>query len=155
MVIPFGEYHTKLKTAMASGTAPDVFYLHPDYQRYFINNDLLLELTDIAGDYVDLDDMIPSLVERVGVVDEDGITHLYGVNICCVGPVLFYNKDLFDATGVPYPPTKLEDQWTWDEFIANMEQLTIVENGKTVQYGTYNWEESFNLYCQHLVGQKL
>ena len=59
MVIPFGEYHTKLRLAMASGQAPDVFYPHPDYQRDFINAGLLLELTDIISEYIDTDDLVP------------------------------------------------------------------------------------------------
>ena len=42
--------------------------------------------------------------------------------------------------------TKKEDQWTWDEFVENMKKLTKVEDGKTVQYGTSNFEEKFSLY---------
>ena len=45
-----------------------------------------------------------------------------------------------------YIPTKKEDQWTWDEFVENMKKLTKVEDGKTVQYGTSNFEEKFSLY---------
>ncbi|MBS1483570.1 MAG: extracellular solute-binding protein, partial [Clostridium sp.] len=52
-------------------------------------------------------------------VDENGDSHIYGVDCCIVGPVIFYNKDLFDEAGVEYIPTKKEDQWTWDEFVEN------------------------------------
>lgn len=145
MVSPFGEYHTKLRNAMNAGEAPDVFYLHPDYQRDFINAGLLLELTDIITEYVDLDDLVPASKEKVSVTDADGNVHYYGMDVCNVGPVMYYNKDLFDAAGVEYMPTKVEDQWTWDEFVANMQKLTKTEDGVT-QYGTYNWEEGFNMY---------
>ncbi len=37
------------------------------------------------------------------------------------GPwVIFYNKDIFDRCGVPYP----KDDWTWDDFVATARRLT-------------------------------
>jgi len=61
---------------------------------------------------------------------------------------LWFNRDMFDAAGVPYPPTKLEEAWTWDEFIAVARRLTFDSNGNhpgdvgfdknnIVQYGCY------------------
>lgn len=143
---PFAQHHAKLRTQMASGTAPDVFYLNPDYQRDFINAGQLLDLSSMFADYWDMDDFLPSSQEKIQVVNADGSKSIYGVDVCTVGPVLYYNKAMFDEAGVEYPPTKLEDQWTWDEFVTNMNKLTKVENGKTVQYGTANFEEGMNLY---------
>ena len=37
---------------------------------------------------------------------------------------VYYNKDLFDAAGVAYPTA----EWTWDDFAADAEALTDVEN---------------------------
>ncbi|MCE5344043.1 MAG: sugar ABC transporter substrate-binding protein [Eubacteriales bacterium] len=146
MTVPNSEYHTKLKTAMASDSAPDVFYLDAAYTRDFANNGLLYDLTDVIGDYVDMNDLINSSIEKVSIAGADGQNHIYGMDICCVGPVIFYNKDLFQAAGVEPIPTTVEDRWTWDEFVENMKKLTIVENGKTTQYGTCNWEETSSLY---------
>lgn len=44
--------------------------------------------------------------------------------------ILYYNKDMFDAAGVAYPPTTLDTAWTWDQFIDAATQLTIDVNGK-------------------------
>ena len=56
-------------------------------------------------------------------VSDDG--HVYGVpykqEMFCV----FYNKDIFDAAGVPYP----QGNWTWDDYVATAEKLTNVSNG--------------------------
>jgi multiple sugar transport system substrate-binding protein len=142
---PFAQHHAKLKTMMAAGTAPDVFYLNPDYQRDFIDNKQLLDISDLFPKYWDINDFIPTSREKMQV-EIDGKKHIYGVDVCTVGPVLYYNKDLFDEAHVPYPPTKAEEQWTWDQFVANMQKLTKVVNGKTVQYGTANFEEGMNLY---------
>ncbi|WP_113370143.1 ABC transporter substrate-binding protein [Rhizobium sp. SYY.PMSO] len=142
---PFAQHHAKLRTMMAAGTAPDVFYLNPDYQRDFINNGQLLDLSDQFSQYWDMKDFIASSQKKMQVT-VDGKTHIYGVDVCTVGPVLYYNKKLFDEAGVPYPPTKPDEQWTWDQFVTNMKKLTKVENGKTIQYGTANFEEGMNLY---------
>jgi ABC-type glycerol-3-phosphate transport system substrate-binding protein len=87
----------------------------------------------------------PSSREKIQV-EAGGKTHIYGVDVCTVGPVLYYNKDMFDAAHVPYPPTDPAQQWTWDQFVGYMKQLTKVVNGKTTQYGTANFEEGMNLY---------
>ena len=48
---------------------------------------------------------------------------------------LYYNKDLFDAAGIPYP----DDTWTWDKLIEVGKQLTKDTDGDgTVdQWGVY------------------
>jgi multiple sugar transport system substrate-binding protein len=144
---PWSEHHAKLRTMMASGTAPDVFYLNPDYQRDFIKRGQLLDMTDLFNKYYDINDFIPSSREKMMVkVPGKAKPRIFGVDVCVVGPVLFYNKDLFDRAGVPYPPTELSKQWTWDQFVKYMQKLTIVKDGKTIQYGTSNFEEPMTLY---------
>ncbi len=44
--------------------------------------------------------------------------------------IVFYNKDLFDAAGVPYP----QSPWTWEDMIATAEKLTDASKGV---YGLY------------------
>lgn len=44
---------------------------------------------------------------------------------------LFYNKKMFDAAGVDYPPTTADKAWTWDQFVATAKKLTLDKNGKT------------------------
>ena len=67
---------------------------------------------------------------------------------CVVQLVLYYNRDLFDAAGVPFAPKTAADAWTWDEFVDVARTLTIDANGNNahspafdrnniVQYGFY------------------
>ncbi len=145
MSVPSADFHTKLKTALASGDGPDVFYLDATQCKDFVNAGLLMDLTDVASDFTDK--MTRASLEKVTMADDNGEEHVYGLDICNVGPVIFYNKDLFDAAGVEYMPTKMEERWTWDEFVENMKKLTIVDDsGDTVQYGTCNWQEQYSLY---------
>ena len=47
--------------------------------------------------------------------------------------VVYYNRDLFDAAGLPFP----SDDWSWDEFLAAASALTqdLDGDGTTDQYG--------------------
>jgi len=47
--------------------------------------------------------------------------------------VVYYNRDLFDAAGLPHPA----DDWTWDEFLAAARALTqdLDGDGRADQYG--------------------
>jgi multiple sugar transport system substrate-binding protein len=53
---------------------------------------------------------------------------LYGLPVQTGGLVLYYNKDIFDKFGVPYPKNGM----TWDEAIELGNRLTRMDNG--VQY---------------------
>jgi multiple sugar transport system substrate-binding protein len=44
--------------------------------------------------------------------------------------LLFYNKAVFDAAGVSYPPAAAEDAWTWDEFLDAARKLTRDVSGR-------------------------
>jgi multiple sugar transport system substrate-binding protein len=51
----------------------------------------------------------------------------YSLNTC----VMFYNKDLFDKAGLPYPTTDWNDKsWTVDAFIELAKKLTLDRNGR-------------------------
>lgn len=43
--------------------------------------------------------------------------------------LLYYNKDMFDAAGVDYPPVTADTAWTWDEFVEVAKLLTLDSNG--------------------------
>lgn len=145
MTVPSADYHTKLKTALASGSGPDVFYLDATQCKDFVNANLVMDLTDIASDFTA--NMTNASLQKVSLEDENGDTHVYGLDICNVGPVIFYNKDLFEEAGVEPMPTEWDERWTWDEFVDNMKKLTkTAEDGTVTQYGTCNWQEQYSLY---------
>jgi len=61
---------------------------------------------------------------------------------------LWFNKEMFDEADIDYPPDKIEDAWSWDEFVEVARKLTFDANGNNpgdagfdkdniVQYGAY------------------
>jgi len=115
---PYDSYFTKLQTAVAGGTAPDVFELNYENFVTYAASSALAELPDVdAAPYA------PKLLEAF---QYDGAQ--YGLPESFSNVVLFYNKDLFAKAGVAEPTA----DWTWADEEAAAEQLT----GKGV-FGDY------------------
>lgn len=131
-------HHGKIMTMYSAGTAPDVFYLGSGYVHDFADKGIVYDITDAFSEAFTLDDYIPVALSCMQYKDR-----LYGITSCNVSPELYYNKDLFDAAGVPYPPTSGDEAWTWDEFVDAAKKLTIQDdNGKIKQYGFYGLEDA-------------
>jgi len=124
------DYRTRLVTEFAAGTPPDITLMN--YRRYasFAAQNLLEPL----GPYLDsstivqADDFYP--ISLQGFIWQDELMCI-PQNISSL--VVYYNKDLFDAAGLPYP----SDKWTWDEFVQTAVSLTKDSDGdgRADQYG--------------------
>jgi len=93
----------------------------------------LTDLTPlIERDHFDLSDFVPRTVEMYNIGG-----HQYGLPMLSVGSYVYYNADLFDAAGVPYPPTDWDDtSWTWDAMVTKAISLTHDYGDRdTGQYG--------------------
>jgi multiple sugar transport system substrate-binding protein len=141
-------YWDKLQTGLAGGAAPDVFAmdgpLFPDYQ----SRDVLLDLKS----YIDRDGYDLTQLADQGVADfttADG--GQYGIPRDLNTIILFYNKTMFDAAGLPYP----DDTWDWAKLVEVAKQLTKDENGDgTVdQWGFYTETTDMENYWSELVWQ--
>jgi len=122
---PEGNYGVKIDTAIAAGKAPDlVLVFGPDQMRA----GLLLPLDDmVAENNIDLTNYVPAIVtpgDEFSCAYED---HLYCLGSYAGSVQMLYNKDLFDAAGIPYPAP-----WppiTPEQFVDYACQLTDAENG--------------------------
>jgi multiple sugar transport system substrate-binding protein len=122
---PEENYGVKLDTAIAAGKAPDlVLVFGPEQMRA----GLLLPLDDIVAEQgIDLSTWVPAIVEP-----GDEFSCAYEGQLYCLGSYvgsvqMLYNKDLFDAAGIPYPAA-----WppmTPEEFVETACQLTDEANG--------------------------
>lgn len=125
---PWGDYFTKIQTLWASGDSaavPDVLFLSPvvNYaeQGVLENLDPFIE----ASGYP-VEDYWPALLDFATYEGS-----IYGFPRDIGLEVLYYNKDIFDEAGVDYPT----DDWTWDDFLAAAEQLSVVESsGQVTRY---------------------
>jgi multiple sugar transport system substrate-binding protein len=124
------DFYTRLATGYAAGLAPDVFLIN--YRRYgqFAARGALTPVGPLlaSSEVIAEEDYFPEPLEafRLG-----GELMCLPQNLSSL--VVYYNRDLFDAAGVPYP----EAGWTWDEFLAAAKALTrdIDGDGITDQHG--------------------
>jgi multiple sugar transport system substrate-binding protein len=115
--VDWGDISTKLNSAFAGGTAPDIFGHGPAAAADFVANDRILDLDDYVAamsdeDRTDLASALPG-----GQVD--GVQYLMPLSL--QGNLVMYDADAFTAAGLDpdNPPT------TWEELKAAAEKLTV------------------------------
>ena len=136
-VSDWDSYWTKLNTLIAGGTPPDVFAMDAPLFLDWQSRGALLNLQP----YIDanpgfLDGFYPQTLTAYQTPDG-----YYGLPRDFQTIVLFYNKDMFDAAGVPYPTA----EWTYDDQLAAAKKLTLDTNndGKIDQYGF--WSDTWDM----------
>jgi multiple sugar transport system substrate-binding protein len=115
---PNADYWTKLQTAAASGTAPDVFWMSTTRIGLYAGQHQLLSLSDKPGF-----DNSPFPKSLNDVYSLDGKQYGMPKDFDTVG--LWYNKKLFDAAGVKYP----DAGWTWQDVISAAQKLNDPTKG--------------------------
>jgi multiple sugar transport system substrate-binding protein len=100
------------------------------------NRGLLMDLTPlIERDQFDTSVFIP---EVLAIYQSEGKT--WALPFLTTGSYLFYNMNLFDAAGIPYPTTDWDDEtWTWEAALDIAKQLT--QNAEDPTTATYGWSE--------------
>lgn len=124
MYIPDDEYMTQVASMIAQGMPPDVGYLLGNRAALWANEGKVLDLTDIIQSDPELSSRLPETYYYF----QPGRT--LGTNTAVETIVLFYNKAMFDAAQLSYPPATPETAWDWETFVAVAQQLTVDINGK-------------------------
>lgn len=120
--IPWENYITKLNTMAAAGELPDTAIMNEAGVLQWAQEGML---ADISGMYGEGESKpLDSLAFRY-----NGQTVAYSTANEIL--LLYYNKDMFDAAGIAYPPSVAEEAWTWDEFVETAKKLTLDKDGKT------------------------
>lgn len=118
-------YWQKLSANAASGAMPDVFMMSSAFVQEWAEAGNLADLQPFLGD---LSDFYASAVE-IGNIDGKQVA--FPAN--WVAPVLFFNKDMFDAAGQEYP----QPDWTWEDFINAAKAVQTDEASGYYFYGRY------------------
>jgi multiple sugar transport system substrate-binding protein len=128
-VSDWDSYWTKLKTLLAANTPPDVFAMDAPLYLDYQSRGVLLNLQP----YIDsnpgmLDGLFPNTLTAYQTPDG-----YFGLPRDFQTIVVFYNKDMFDKAGVPYP----KSNWTYDDLRATALALTkdTSGDGKIDQFG--------------------
>jgi multiple sugar transport system substrate-binding protein len=116
---------SKVTTAIAAGTYPDVAYLFGSWAANIASSDKVVDLTSRVQDpSFGWNDYWPPLREAATV---DG--RVIGVPAAAGNLTVVYNRALFRKAGLPDPSA----DWTWEQFRAAAHALT---DSNTNTYGT-------------------
>ena len=129
-IVGGGNYgRDKLQTMIAGGDAPDLMMLNTGQFEQLASRGALKPLDDIIkAEKFDLSLYWP---QAIGGISYQG--KIYGLPRDMSNVILYYNKDLFDKSGVAYP----NNTWTWNDMLAAAKKLTLDTNhdGKIDQWG--------------------
>lgn len=123
LFIPYGEYLTKLNTMAASNTMPDMGQMQTENVLLWGENGMFADISDMFSD----GSVAPRLDGNYYYSTYDG--QVVAANYISETNVLFYDKTYTESCGVTVP-TRIEDAWTWDEFLDACIKLTKDVNGK-------------------------
>jgi multiple sugar transport system substrate-binding protein len=123
------QYTERLLVQSAALASPDVIHLDRKDLPLFAGKGLLRDLTPIAEEDSSFDPgaFLPRLMTGCFVAGR-----LYAVPHGFSTLVLYYNRDHFDAAGIPYP----DSGWTWETLLASARKLTLTDReGTIIRYG--------------------
>jgi len=122
------QYATSLQASISGNDTPDVFFVEQGSVMAYVDNNILLDLTDlIEQSDIDLDNIWEYGIDSYrydGEVIGEGPIYALPKD---VGPFAFgYNKTMFEENGIELPDTDVP--YTWDEFVEVGQQLTNGED---------------------------
>ncbi len=111
----------KINAQMASNTLPDVLRVGGLSAQQWIRQNAFLDLSArIQASKLDLNDFYPGPLDQFRWQGK-----LWGLPDTAAPDVVFYNKAMFDAAGLPYPT----DNWTYEDMSRAAVRLTLDRNG--------------------------
>lgn len=121
--VPQQDRLTRLNTLIAAGTLPDVILSDGTSAQQFIRQGAFEDL----GPFMQQDSVRATdfYTEPMAQFAFDG--KQFGLPAVAAPEIVFYNKQLFDAAGQPYPA----DDWTFDDMRAAARKLTLDKQGHT------------------------
>ncbi|MGL5656628.1 MAG: extracellular solute-binding protein [Fusobacteriaceae bacterium] len=106
---PFKEYWTKLEASASEKVAPDVVWMNLLNIKKYSNFEILEDLTSyIKKDNFKLDGYNETLTKAYTINDK-----VYGIPKDIDSTAVFYNKEIFDKAGLPYPT----NDWKWEDMV--------------------------------------
>ena len=118
----WADYMTKLPTILAAGMTPDVCHSHWTIAMDYICNGAFIDhMPYMERDGIKREDFIVELMDEFAY---GGKQYLIPKDSALYG--CYYNKDLFDKYGVPYPAL----DWSIDDFVETCTLLTRDQNDR-------------------------
>lgn len=112
---------SRLEHLLSSGTNIDLYLANArSVKQQYISSSLAFDMSNLVKSHqIDLSTFEPEGINQM--TSAEGAGGLYGLPISNYSMVMYYNKDIFDKLGVPYP----KDGMTWDETYELAKKLSV------------------------------
>lgn len=130
---PFNEVRQTVDSSLEAEQGPDLFRVTYTDFGFYAAAGVLVDLSEyLPSDFSDaFTDGLRAAVEFEGA--PYGVPHHTDVS------AIVYNKDLFRSAGIGALPDRLEDAWSWDEFLDVARKLRDAQSGERTAFGM-NWQ---------------
>ena len=117
----YGETAVRILALAAAGDLPDLIMASNEHTPILACSELLMDLNPFIEKEPDVnpDDFAAGVSQGFHMWD-----HWWGFPYDHSTWGIFYNKNLFDEAGVPYPPSEGETPWTIEQFVEAATKLT-------------------------------
>lgn len=135
-------YYDKLIAAIAGGVAPDVFYVRPGTDFRFANNGWTYDIDPFVrrdAARLKIEDFLPP---QMGELKYKGKWWAMPFDFSAIG--LYYNQDMFDAAGLPYPTPGS----TWADIREAALKMTRRSDGRRTQWGLHGLSWYFSQWAE-------
>lgn len=136
------EYYQKVTAQIIGGDAPDIGRIAESLMPIAIEKNQVLDLTDLIAADIDRSQYFDTVFNNAGA--KDG--RIYGLPSGVYQKLVYFNKDMFDAAGVPYPSSDWDNPTTLKEYVEIAKQLSSGE-GASRNYGFYCETDVFMVGC--------
>lgn len=135
---PWDDFWSRQEARLAAGNPSDMSIGDPGYFGRYAHKGYYLALEPyLERDSVDLAKWFPVTLDDCRYEKSTGVVgqgSLFGMPATYVGTVLYYNKDLFDAAGLPYP----DDSWDRNQLFDAALALTLDSAGNKAGSAGFN-----------------
>jgi multiple sugar transport system substrate-binding protein len=132
--LPAGDPYTeKILTEIAGGNPPDVMFCNAERFYVYAVKGILLPLSSyVARDKFPVERFYKRIIEKFSINGELYVLPRDVAPVC----VVFYNKDMFDAAGLPYP----KNDWNWNDLVRYGKEMTKKNSDGSSTFGfTDDW----------------
>ncbi len=143
-------YQDTLLTEFAANNAPDIFWLPGSDLARFVSEGAVRNLTDLAAadPNFDASAFYAQQMDQLTYNPENDSMEgaLWGLPRDASSMALYYNADLFDEAGIPYPTERLANgEWDWATFAADMAAISALGD-EVYGFGMNNWWGNWELF---------
>ena len=133
--VPFEEVRQSIDADLEAGSAPDLFRVTYQDFGFYASNGALVDLTDaLPAGYGD--EFLEGFWRATQFEDAP-----HGIPWHTDVSAILYNREIFKRAGIASVPDRLEDAWTWEEFLDVSRRIRD-RGGERVSPFGMNWQEA-------------